>query len=61
MNTETYLQDYVKMGLALQGIPVDAQRLVSVTEQFALLTAIANVFLVEPLSAELESASIYQL
>lgn len=61
MNTETYLRDYVKVTLALQGIPVDAQRLFLVTEQFTLLTAMANVFLVEPLSAELESASIYQL
>ena len=61
MNNEVTVADYVRTALSLQGIEVDEARLASVTQQFVLLTSMANSFLAESLPAELESAPIYRL
>ncbi len=61
MYNEIPLEDYVKITLLLQGMEVDAQRLEAITQQFTLLTSMANSFLAEPLAAELESAPVYRL
>lgn len=61
MNKEIDLQHYVETALALQDMPVDPQRLASVTRQFALLASMADSFMAEPLPPELESAPLYRL
>ena len=61
MNSSHIPEDYVKTALLLQGMAMDDERLAAVTQQFILLTAMANCFLAEPLPPELEPATVYQL
>ena len=60
-NTPNPWAEYVRAALILQRLEIDDTRRAAVTQQFNLLAAMAETFMVEPLPADAEPAPIYRL
>ena len=60
-NTPKTWTEYVRAAMTLQRLEIDDTRLTAVTQQFDLLAAMAETFIVEPLPPDGEPAPIYRL
>ena len=55
------LTEYVRVTLQLHGLELDDARRAAVTQQFEILTGMADLFLSETYPSEISTAPIYRL